>query len=160
MNVNTLGHKPNYRPHLLYITMSLNIPFYLILFLFIFCVKLYGQSDTDCSEVYTYEQLTSEPGFGENFEQYERLVNQDMMEVFSWLRKEYLVELSTFKAKMVIGPGGKIFEIKFIKPLPNIAERKIDSIIRNSTIWQAGRINEKEVCSEYYLYIGCIKWLE
>ena len=139
--------------------MSRNILLYLFPFLLLSCGKLYGQTESICPEVYTHEQLTSEPGFGKNGEQFNKLVHQDIIGVLSSLRKEYEIEISTLRAKMIIGPRGKILEVKFITKLPKIAERKIETFIRTSTIWQAGKINGQEVCSEFNLFINCVKWM-
>ncbi|MCB9233231.1 MAG: hypothetical protein H6581_16360 [Bacteroidia bacterium] len=119
-----------------------------------------SQNFGGCEKVFEAKELTKEPGWGNNNEGFGELVNSKIIGVLTRLKNESDIFITSFKAKMEIGSDGKVKCVEALTKVPKKYKIEIEELIKNSQIWEPGEINGKKVCSEFTLYISCIKWAD
>ena len=121
--------------------------------------QAYCQSGDVCDTLYESIDLTEEAGFGNNQEAYNKLLQKDIIDAISKYPKEVCQSITSLKIKLVISPGGGIHNMDFLREIPGAVEKDIRNLILQANIWKAGKVNEREVCSSFLLYISCIRWM-
>lgn len=128
----------------------------LCLFFFITCVSI-GQVDNACDTIYTAPETPA--NYPNDMKGLMNYNNEKLIPIISDCIKQDGEIIASFHAVLTIDKAGKVIDVKFQNLKASAAcKAKLRLELLAMEGWIPAQLNGKNVCSDYYFSIGCLKW--